>query len=128
MKNGFVKEEFVRFLNVVASDMAGRAYLLVPVSHVITFLHTVLQNERNAVQEPDGAPRRSGDTTKDSTIHQYALATMQKLSWSYEGQNQMIDAGILEWIVTWLNDLEIVSCNRISQNSNQLIRTRSTLF
>lgn len=104
-----MKEELVRFLNVIASDMAGRAYLLVPASHIITFLLKVVQNERNASQEQEKVPRRSGDTKKDSAIHQYALATLQKLSWSHDGQNQMIDAGVLEWVVHWLNDLETVS-------------------
>lgn len=107
-QNLLLTEELVRFLNALATDVAGRMYLLQPGSKTISLLQKILSDDAALPKESDPQPRRSGDATKDSTSHQYALATLQKLSWSKRGQNHMIDVGVLQWLTSWLQDLEVV--------------------
>lgn len=106
--NLLLTEELVRFLNALATDIAGRMYLLHPGTKTISLLQKIITDDAASPNESDIAPRRSGDATKDSTSHQYALAALQKLSWSKRGQNHMIDAGVLRWLTSWLQDLEVV--------------------
>ncbi|GMH34462.1 hypothetical protein BSKO_02296 [Bryopsis sp. KO-2023] len=108
-QNSLLTEELARFINVLATDLSGRMYLLLPSANTIGLLHDILSDEICTPSESPAGPRRSGDATKDTAVHQYALASLQKLSWSRKGQDLMIEMGILEWVIDWLEDLETVS-------------------
>ena len=79
-----VIEYTVRFLNVVASEKEGRNYLLSK-ENIVELLTKILIGEKD-----------------DTILRQNALGVLQKLSLRREAQTQMIELGIIDWIVRLL--------------------------
>lgn len=77
---GRVKEYTVRFLNVIATECAGRSYLLTK-DNLIKILTTVLYQEKD-----------------DTTLRQNTLGILQKLSLRRHAQSAMIEIDMIDWL------------------------------
>jgi LisH domain-containing protein ARMC9 len=77
---GRVKEYTVRFLNVIATECAGRSYLLTK-DTLIRILTAVLFMER-----------------EDSVLRQNTLGILQKLSLRRHAQSAMIELEMIDWL------------------------------
>jgi hypothetical protein len=93
-----VLEELAGLVNALASDHAGRAYLLQPGAGTIPVLQRMLLDSHAAAGGQQGCA--------DGRLQQHALAALQKLSLHRAAQSEMLRAGLLEWAVGWLQ----VSC------------------
>jgi len=78
--NRRVIEYTVRFLNVVASECAGRTYLLTK-ENIIQSLSSILYEE-----------------LEDSILRQNALGSLQKLSLRRQAQSTMIELEMIDWL------------------------------
>ncbi|XP_033107684.1 lisH domain-containing protein ARMC9-like isoform X2 [Anneissia japonica] len=83
-----VQQYMSRFINALASLSPGRSYLAIGPS-IVTQLKVVVQNEK-----------------LDLITRENALGAMQKLSLRRGPQNAMIDNGLVEWLVSVLEDHE----------------------
>ena len=89
---GRVKEFSVRFLNVIATECAGRSYLLTK-ENLIRILTTVLFQER-----------------EDTALRQNTLGILQKLSLRRHAQSAMIELDMIDWLGRVLkNELHSIS-------------------
>ena len=89
---GRVKEYSVRLLNVIATECAGRSYLLTK-ENLIGILTTVLFQER-----------------EDTALRQNTLGILQKLSLRRHAQSAMIELDMIDWLGLVLkNELHSVS-------------------
>ena len=89
---GRVKEFCVRFLNVIATECAGRSYLLTK-ENLIVILTSVLFQER-----------------EDTALRQNTLGILQKLSLRRHAQSAMIELDMIDWLGRVLkNELHSIS-------------------
>jgi ketosteroid isomerase-like protein len=87
-----IKDYTVRFLNVIASECAGRTYLLTK-ENIVASLAGILFEER-----------------EDSMLRQNALGSLQKLSLRRQAQSEMIEQEMLEWLSKLLkSDADAIS-------------------
>lgn len=77
---GRVKEFSVRYLNVIATECAGRSYLLTK-DNLIKILTTVLYQEK-----------------EDTSLRQNTLGILQKLSLRRHAQSAMIELDMIDWL------------------------------
>lgn len=77
---GRVKEFCVRFLNVIATECAGRSYLLTK-DNLIKILTEVLYQEK-----------------EDTPLRQNTLGILQKLSLRRHAQSSMIELNMIDWL------------------------------
>jgi hypothetical protein len=54
-------------------------------------------------------PCHAGDTTRDTLLHQHALAALQKLSLCRSAQVKIIQLGMLPWLVQLLSNTDTLS-------------------
>jgi hypothetical protein len=86
-----VSEQWARLVNCAASECAGRTYLLRQ-DGLVLLLCSILQSEKS-----------------DNPLRRNTLGALQKFSLRSKPQNDMIDAGLIEWIVTELQDIDNLS-------------------
>lgn len=87
-----VKDFTVRLLNVIASECAGRTYLLTK-EKIVHSLGAVLFEER-----------------EDNLLRQNALGALQKLSLRRQAQSDMIEIDMLDWLAKLLkSDADTIS-------------------
>jgi len=87
-----IKDFTVRFLNVIASECAGRTYLLTK-DNIVHSLASILFEERD-----------------DSMLRQNALGALQKLSLRRQAQSEMIELNMLDWLGKLLKtDVDTIS-------------------
>jgi hypothetical protein len=77
-----IKEYLVAFLNSLANEYQGRSYLLKQPNIVAMLIETLY--------------KEAGD---DSYLRQNALGTLQKFSLRKAAQTNMIEGGVIAWIV-----------------------------
>ena len=81
-----VVEHWVRLVNCLASECAGRTYLLNQ-RGLVSLLSNILKREPT-----------------DNALRQNVLGALQKFSLRHVPQNTMIDECLIEWIVTELRE------------------------
>ena len=77
-----IKEYLVAFLNSLANEYQGRSYLL-KFNNIVSMLIETLYSEGS----------------DDSYLRQNALGTLQKFSLRKGAQTNMIEGGVIAWIV-----------------------------
>jgi hypothetical protein len=90
-KSALVREYTARLFNTFASLSAGRNYLC-HYTPLISVLHEVLLQEQS-----------------DTAVRQNVLGTLQKLSLRQKLQTVMIEEGIIDWLISVLQDQESLS-------------------
>ena len=86
-----VREQALRLINLFASEVAGRSYLLAQPELVPQLCELLRQDER------------------DTVARQNALGALQKLSLRRQPQNAMIDNDVIGWLVGVLRDADALS-------------------
>ena len=86
-----VREQALRLINLFASEVAGRSYLLAQPELVPQLCELLRQDER------------------DTVARQNALGALQKLSLRRQPQNAMIDNDVIGWLVGVLRDADTLS-------------------
>ena len=77
-----IKEYLIAFLNSLANEYQGRTYLL-KYKGIVKMLIDILYGEGN----------------EDTYLRQNALGTLQKFSLRKQAQRNMIEGGVIRWIV-----------------------------
>ncbi|XP_062505500.1 lisH domain-containing protein ARMC9-like isoform X3 [Corticium candelabrum] len=90
-RSTLIREHTAFLFNTFSSLSAGRTYLC-QCSRLISVLHEVLVKEES-----------------DTAVRQNVLGTLQKLSLRQKLQTEMIREGIIDWLVTVLQDQESLS-------------------
>lgn len=88
------REYVARLLNVIAAEKEGRQYLLSEQGTMCTELVSSL---------------RALDDTDDGLLKQNLLGSLVKLSLHREPQSQMIEQGMLQWVLNQLKDIDNLS-------------------
>ncbi|KAK9813174.1 hypothetical protein WJX72_010114 [[Myrmecia] bisecta] len=107
--SALVQEELARLLNAVASDHAGRTYLLQPKADVVPILCQLLTATPEQSLLSATGESLVQDVTHDTVVQQHALAALQKLSLRKTAQTQMIALDLIRWIVAELGDIDTLS-------------------